>query len=349
MLTLERLRRVLSYDRDTGLFVRRIAAPNAEVGTIAGYIDVNGYRCLDVDGRPYKAHRLVWFYVTGTMPVEYIDHVNGQKSDNRFANLRLATNSQNQANRGLAQTNTSGTTGVRFEEGRQKWRASITIRGTAINLGRFATKEEATAAYQTARNNAWGEYVRGAKAIGTVTADEFEASIGAINHSELTVEFLKSILAYDPQSGRFTRPVSRQGQSKAGDVAGSIEWTGYRNIKIRGKRFRAHHLAWLYVYGRLPRGEVDHINGVRDDNRIDNLRETTRRQNSHNTRGHKDSLLGIKGVAFDARCIRKYYARIKIGGKHINLGHFLTAEDAAAAYNDAARAAFGEFAKPPPE
>lgn len=348
MLTHERLLRVLSYESATGLFRRRIGGTTIRAGEIAGYIDAKGYRSIAVDGHPYKAHRLVWFYVTGIMPIEYIDHINGDKSDNRFRNLRLATNSQNQANRGLSRVNTSGITGIRFQEDRQKWVAMITIRGKQTNLGRFTTKEEAVAAYQTARNNAWGEFVRGAS-VRRNLPPPIGNEPGAVHHPEVTAELLRTMFSYDPDTGRFTRLKGRQGHARAGDLAGRVEWTGQRGIKIMGKRYAEHRLAWLYVKGRLPVGEIDHINGNPGDNRIVNLRESSRSQNLHNTRGHSDSIVGLKGVSFDDRCVRKFYARIKIDGKVVNLGHFLTAEDAAAAYNDAARAAFGEFAKPPLE
>lgn len=96
---------------------------------------------------------------------------------------------------------------------------------------------------------------------------------------------------------------------------------------------------------KLRPGEVDHINGNPGDNRIVNLRECNSTQNKWNRRVQTRAVTGKKGVGFDDRCVRKYYARIKIDGKVRNLGHFLTAEDAAAAYETAARAAFSEFAK----
>ena len=348
MLTTETLRRMISYDPETGIIRRIRATAVTTAGAIAGYIDVNGYRCLDIAGRPYKAHRIAWFYVTGVWPNEYIDHINGVKSDNRFVNLRLATNSQNQANRGLARTNTSGVTGVRYQVDRRKWVAMITVNGHCQNLGRYATKEEAIAAYQTARNNAWGGYVRGADHAPTKLHRETGA--GFIDHGELSAEFLRSILSYDPDKGTFRRLVSRQGHSRVGDVPGRAEWTGQRSIKIKGKRYREHHLAWLYVHGRMPVDELDHINGDPGDNRIANLREATSQQNKQNRRVQKRSTTGRKGVTFEHRQVRKYAARIKApDGTHVHLGSYMTLADASAAYQAAAIKYFGEFAKPPPE
>jgi HNH endonuclease/AP2 domain len=344
VLTLEKLRRLVSYDPDTGMFRRNIDGNTYRIGDVAGYINKFGYRCMDVDGRPYRAHRLAWFYMTGVMPSEYVDHINGQKADNRFCNLRLATNSQNQANRPAPKNNTSGIKGVRFEPARNKWRAVLWVQGKVIVLGRFDTKDAAAAAYETAARNAFGEYVSGAERQEPPAAP-IKIGVGAVEHEAITSERLRSMFSYDPETGRFTRIKARQGQAKLGDIAGSTEWTGYRGIKIQGKRYREHHLAWLYVHGYMPTGEIDHINGKPDDNRIANLRECNSTQNKWNRRVQTRAVTGKKGVGFDDRCVRKYYARIKLGDKYISLGHFLTAEDAAAAYETAARAAFGEFAR----
>lgn len=338
MLTLERLKRIVSYNPETGLFHRM------DDGTVCGYINAFGYRCLNVAGRPYRAHRLAWFYMTGVMPTVYIDHINGEKADNRFYNLRLATNSQNQANRGASRRSKSGIKGVHYQEARGKWIASIWVNGKCNQLGRFDTKEQASAAYQTASNNAFGEYAHGADPKASSLAPD-NIGAGVLEYVDVTQSELRLMFFYDPNTGRFTRFKAQQGQAKAGDIAGSTEWTGQRKIKIRGKAYREHHLAWLYVHGYLPKDEIDHINGDPGDNRIANLRECNSSQNKQNRRVYTKSQTGFKGVGFDDRCVRKYYAQIKVGDQRIYLGSFLTAEDAAIAYENAARAAFGEFAK----
>ncbi len=344
MLTLEKLKALIHYDPDTGRITRKVIIPQATKKESVGYIDTNGYHCLDIAGRPYKGHRIAWFYMTGVYPSEYVDHINGIKSDNRFANLRLATNSQNQANRPPPKNNTSGIKGIRFEAARNKWAARIWVHGKQTLLGRFPTKEEAAAAYETAAKNAFGEYVHGSeRQTHTPTA----VGIGAVEHKELTAEELREMFSYDQETGRFTRLKGRQGQSKAGDVAGSTEWTGYRSIKIRGRRYREHHLAWLYVHGVMPDAEVDHINGDPADNRIANLRPCVRQQNNWNKSVQKRSYTQIRGVSYDPRCThRPYAARIKLpDGTRLNLGSFITAEDAENAYKAAAKAAWGVFAR----
>jgi hypothetical protein len=108
----------------------------------------NGYWAIRVDDTLYLAHRLAWLYVTGNWPEDQIDHVNGQRNDNRFCNLREATNIQNSHNRRYA-GNKSGFQGVRREN--SKWLAEIKVRYKPIRLGLFDTPEEAYVAYCEAK------------------------------------------------------------------------------------------------------------------------------------------------------------------------------------------------------
>lgn len=162
MLLLARLKQLLSYEPQTGVFRWKVRPPHShvQVGDRAGSVYSNGYRYIQIDGQPYRSGRLAWLYVTGVLPDDYIDHENLNKSDDRFDNLRPATNQLNQANRGLMMTNTSGHKGVRWEASRGRWRAAITIDGKAKNLGRFFKLEEAKAAYEAAAVAAWGEFAR---------------------------------------------------------------------------------------------------------------------------------------------------------------------------------------------
>jgi hypothetical protein len=143
--------------------------------------------------------------------------------------------------------------------------------------------------------------------------------------TRLTQEYLKTLLSYDPATGMFAWR-ARRGSIKAGASAGSI-CQGYINISIDGKLQKAHRLAWLYVNGEFPNGDIDHINGNRADNRIVNLRQVTRAQNMQNM----DSKNGTCGTSY-AKNISRWRAGIRKNGKRYHLGCFATQEEAHAAY-----------------
>lgn len=145
--------------------------------------------------------------------------------------------------------------------------------------------------------------------------------------SKLTQSRLKELLHYDKSSGDFTWKVTKC-NIKTGDVAGTISNTGYINIGVDGKSYGAHRLAFLYVNGLLPKQCVDHINGLRGDNRWVNLIETTNSKNSKNLRMPTTNTSGIVGVTYIKR-LNKYRASIYHENKSIYLGVFSTIEEAA--------------------
>lgn len=152
----------------------------------------------------------------------------------------------------------------------------------------------------------------------------------------LTVGMLKDALEYDPDTGVFVRKV-RSSNVKAGSVAGSIRH-GYTVINVHGKRYLAHRLAWLYVYGGWPCLYIDHINGNGLDNRISNLRLASDRMNRENLRAARSDnkssgLLGAHWSAYH----KKWKSHIRTGGRLIHLGYFATKEEAHAAYLEAKR------------
>ncbi len=155
----------------------------------------------------------------------------------------------------------------------------------------------------------------------------------------LTVERLKELLDYDPLTGVFRWRHMRTGVPKPGMAAGSVD-EGYRRISVDGIVHRAHRLAWLYMTGAWPAGEIDHENRVRDDNRFINLRDATHGQNRMNSRGHAVS--GLKGATFHKK-VKRWYAQAKWDGKHRHLGYFDTAEEAHDAYCRAAAEHNPEF------
>jgi len=155
-------------------------------------------------------------------------------------------------------------------------------------------------------------------------------------------ERLKKILNYDPETGIF-RWIDAKNQSQLnGEIAGSPDTRGWIYIGIEGKKYAAHRLAWLYVYGERPEIDIDHKNRCRSDNRIDNLRLATKNQNQHNQGISRANKTGFKGVCIH-RPSGKYQSQIKHFGKKIYLGLFSSPEDASRAYEMAALKLFGEF------
>ena len=157
--------------------------------------------------------------------------------------------------------------------------------------------------------------------------------------STLTAEWLRRILHYNPETGVFVwRVKPRRTKVKAGAIAGYRNSQGYWKIKIEGRKYSAHRLAWLYTTGRFPAGQLDHIDGERGNNRLINLREATHAENARNRLvAGKSGLRGVRRVG------EKYQVRIR--GNH--LGMFDTIEKAYAVYCAAATAHFGEFAGVP--
>lgn len=158
----------------------------------------------------------------------------------------------------------------------------------------------------------------------------------------LTREELTSYLIYDHETGSFKWRCARKGIRK-GDDAGHVSRAGYIVVCIKRRKYPAHRLAWLYVHGRWPTHYIDHIDGNKANNRIENLREATKTENCRNTWIRSDNTSGYKGVHLFART-QRWSAAIHENGRKIHLGYFCTAEDAARAYEAAASKLFGEFA-----
>jgi len=148
----------------------------------------------------------------------------------------------------------------------------------------------------------------------------------------LTQSRLKELLHYDPETGVFTRRVDVTYNARAGDVAGTQMTVGYLSVGLDGCRYSCHRLAWLYMHGVWPSTHIDHIDGVRTNNRIVNLREANDAQNHQNRRAaRKDSKSGLLGVSWHQHS-RGWAACITTGGKSRHLGVFDTPELAHEAY-----------------
>lgn len=144
-LTHKRLCSILNYEPLTGHFSRKTKRRTNAFGTVGNYRP-DGYLVISIDKKLYLAHRLAWFFVTGKWPKETIDHINCDKSDNRWCNLREASLTQNNFNVGIFKTNTTGYKGVsKAKFG--KYRAVISLNNKQLHLGTFDTPEEAYQVY----------------------------------------------------------------------------------------------------------------------------------------------------------------------------------------------------------
>lgn len=167
------------------------------------------------------------------------------------------------------------------------------------------------------------------------TAVAFQSGLSA-SALEIT-----KLLQYDPATGNLIWLVTKSVTAIAGQVAGSVNARGHINIQVNKKMYAAHQLVFLIHHGFIPK-EIDHINQIKTDNRIENLRACTSSQNKGNITRLKNNLSGFRGVSFNNKR-QKFVAQIKVFGKQTYLGSFDTAEEASAMYEGAARLYFGEF------
>ena len=149
-LTLERLRKHFLYNPDTGLFLWKESGTGRPISRIAGGVNGHGYIQIRFNGKSYRAHRLAFLYMTGEYPPKDVDHINGDKTDNRFKNLRHATRSQNLRNQKIRKNNKSGCTGISQRKSTGKWRATIMACGRWIHVGEFIKKTDAIKARKQA-------------------------------------------------------------------------------------------------------------------------------------------------------------------------------------------------------
>lgn len=170
--------------------------------------------------------------------------------------------------------------------------------------------------------------------------------------NELDINELRDRLYLDPETGKVfwkpksgnTRLVQSYNAQRAGKQAGYSHHRGYSYIEIGDKQYALHRVVFALHHGRWPVGEVDHINGLRSDNRPANLREATKSQNQANRGVQRNSKSGVKGVHYRTRT-GKWRAQYKFQGKVYYAGDYATIEEAKAAYEVSIRRCFGEFAR----
>ena len=162
LLTHAEVKEFFIFNEKTGVFTWRKRRGNIKPHSVAGTPRDNLYLQIQFNGRLYRAHRLAWFYVHGQFPPEgmEIDHINGDRADNRLVNLRLATRSQNMFNAKLLKNNTSGFRGVHKCARSGLWIATFKMNGKINFLGRFSSLKEAANIAANARKNAVPEFYR---------------------------------------------------------------------------------------------------------------------------------------------------------------------------------------------
>lgn len=144
----------------------------------------------------------------------------------------------------------------------------------------------------------------------------------------ISQEQMRALLTYDSSTGHFTWRVNRPGgRGKIGHRAGYQHHLGYRYIRVNGRTFTEHRLAWFLTYGCWPNGDLDHVNRIRHDNRIINLREATRAENCQNQPIRKSNKSGVTGVYYHA-VSQKWVACININKKQVHLGTYNTLSEA---------------------
>lgn len=159
MITQKQLKSKLSYSPIVGVFEWRCSGHAITKGGLAGGVcKSSGYVIVGVMGKHYRAHNLAWLYMTGEWPEMDIDHKDGDRTNNAFNNLRLATKQQNQWNKQMSDQNTSGEKGVCFDKSTQKWRGQVGIGDKRIHVGLFKSKEEAASAVRAKRVSLHGEF-----------------------------------------------------------------------------------------------------------------------------------------------------------------------------------------------
>jgi hypothetical protein len=158
----------------------------------------------------------------------------------------------------------------------------------------------------------------------------------------ITQERLKELFDYNPETGDFLRKIKVGTRSNINDIAGCKHSNGYIYIVIDYKQYRAHRLVWLYYYGHFPEHAIDHINHIKHDNSLLNLREATHSENSINRFRHRKSKSGFKCVYWNATN-KKWQASTQFNSKYIFLGLFDTAEETSNAYQEFAKNNHGEF------
>jgi hypothetical protein len=300
----------------------------------------NGYIDIGLNKTNFKAHILIWKFNTGNNPSDSIYHLNGDISDNKIENLADGDMQDIGKIKLMQANNTSGTIGVYFNKHQSNWYANITRNNVNYHLGNFDSIEEAI----TARKKAESES----------DLSNYRASSKKKLYEDIliTKDIVDMLLRYDDgklfwkerfvEGGYYSAKSCRTFNSQhAGKEAGALDTT-YLKVELFGKKYKIHRLVWLMFNGTDPKKLIDHIDGNKLNNKIENLREADYVTNGMNRKSHYNKVLP-KGVSFNKR-FNRYIARIMTDGKSKYLGWFNDIESAKLAYDTAAIKYHGVFA-----
>jgi len=154
----ELLKSLLEYNPATGGFTWLASRGSIKKGSVAGGVYSGGYRGIGINGKIYYSHRLAWLYIRGSFPELMIDHIDGDKLNNKWCNLREADRTQNGYNSAMKSNNTSGYKDVSFIKASGKWGSKIKVNGKNVWLGTFDSPKEASIAYNSVAKVLHGEY-----------------------------------------------------------------------------------------------------------------------------------------------------------------------------------------------
>lgn len=195
----------------------------------------------------------------------------------------------------------------------------------------------------------WGhtiKHLNGNKAdnrISNLAVSAKDPEAGYKNAPDVSVGRLRQLFDYNAETGVFLWKVATSSKSPVGSVAGVVNGAGYRVLSVDGKKYLAHRLAWLYVHGVWPKGDIDHINRDKLDNRLINLREATRTQNNVNSKVRSDNTSGYRGVTWH-RGSQKWRVTVHLNKKQYQVGMFESLEEAVEAQKAAQSKLHKEFA-----
>lgn len=152
MITAAEAHRLFKYDPQTGIIVSRVTRGNAKAGSRISYVNGHGYLEVVIGYKKVRAHRLAWLLMTGSWPVDQVDHINGDRADNRWANLRRASHSENVRNKKVA--------GYRTRPGRNSYQVRLKVAGKEVLCCSFKSEEEAQELADFAREIVFEEFRR---------------------------------------------------------------------------------------------------------------------------------------------------------------------------------------------